>query len=75
MDADVSIIKPVTNVVKDYSFGSYSLPLSTDIKDWGVVVDKIKDTIVVENMIYLIFLYVDNIRLYKIIIITHLTFS
>jgi hypothetical protein len=52
MDADVSIIKPVTNVVKDYSFGSYSLPLSTDIQDWGVVVDKINDTIVIENIKY-----------------------
>jgi hypothetical protein len=43
---------PNSNVIKDYKFGSYSLPLSTDLKLWGVVVDKIKNTLIIENMKY-----------------------
>jgi hypothetical protein len=43
---------PNSNVIKDYKFGSYSLPLSTDLKLWGTIIEKTNKEIK-KNLIFL----------------------
>jgi hypothetical protein len=39
-DADASIVTPLKREVKNYSFGNYDLPLSTDLSLWGEIIEK-----------------------------------